>query len=69
MGCTTAVETPPQVGVVAVSLAIDFPTDAHLDAVDVKVDCAADATVFDVLQRAKTAVSYTHLTLPTILLV
>ena len=54
MGCTTAVETPPQIGVVAVSLTIDFPTDAQLDAVDVKVDCAADATVFDVLQRAKT---------------
>ena len=53
MGCTTAVETPPQIGVVAVSLTVDFPTDAQLDAVDVKVDCAADATVFDVLQRAK----------------
>ena len=53
MGCTTAVETPPQIGVVAVSLTVDFPTDAQLDAVDVKVDCAADATVFDVLQQAK----------------
>ena len=54
MGCTTAVEAPPQIGVVAVSLTVDFPTDAQLDVVDVKVDCAADATVFDVLQRAKT---------------
>jgi len=53
VGCTATTQAPAKVGMVAVSLAINFPSDAQLDGIDIKVDCASDATVFDVLQRAK----------------
>ena len=53
IGCTAAVEAPPKIDVGTVSLLIDFPSDSQLDDVNIKVNCAAKATVFEILQRAK----------------
>lgn len=55
IGCTTAVDQPVQVEVGTVSLLIDFlEEDTQPSDIDVEIGCSANATVFEVLQRAQT---------------
>ncbi len=54
VGCTSTVEAPPKIEVGVVSLSIDFPDDVQRTDIDAQVGCSADATVFEVLQRAQT---------------
>ena len=53
-GCNSAVEAPPKPATGTVSLVVDFQQESQAD-LDLKVGCAADSTVFDVLQRAEKA--------------
>lgn len=53
VGCTSSVESPPKVDIGNVSLVIDFPDDSQQADLDLQIGCAADSTVFEVLQRAE----------------
>jgi len=53
VGCTSSVESPPRADIGSVSLVVDFSDDSQQDDLDFQVGCSADATVFEVLQRAE----------------
>ena len=55
IGCAPTVDTPPKADVGTVSLTIDFPDDSQSADIDLQVGCAADSTVFEILQRAQKA--------------
>ena len=53
IGCTTTFEAPPKVDIGTVSLVVDFPSDSQESDLDISVDCTADSTAFEILQRAE----------------
>ena len=55
VGCTSTVEAPSKAIIGTVSLNIDFPNDSQQADLDLQVDCSANSTVFEVLQRAEKA--------------
>ena len=52
-GCTSTVEALPKADIGTVTLDIDFPTEGQQADLNLQVACAADSTVFEILQRAE----------------
>ena len=53
LGALPPLRAPPKADIGTVALEVDFPSDMQQADLNLQVGCAADSTVFDVLQRAK----------------